>query len=326
MIRPYSDEIFPAEAGYEGERTQDIIQGSESSCTTMGVTNSTESLVHAWEEQQGIPLADSLQLSPAFLWRLLKLQSSISAESAVSTLNRTGTCLEKLYPYTVEPDYPFRVTAFDKDPSNEAWLDAGSRSVGLRIATVSGKFDMARAIATGSRLITTRVGGPMEHIEAGIKYHQDAGIRIHGSGGTRFWEPWSSFEPGGCMSKVFAITHCNLAPFIVHPDYVPPTPASFADGVLTIPHLTLMSNLENWQDPIQYFKNVKVHFGSDIGPENVKWDDADMMHMDCRWKPASPVYGSPHTLSLFAVEVGGTVYKQVTVTGVVPTIVSFEKA
>ena len=325
MMRPFSDELFPAEAGYEGPRTQDVFQGGENSCTTMGVLNAVESLVHADEEGRGVPVADCLQLSYAFLWRLLKKQSRINVETAVTALGQFGTCLERLYPYATEPNYPYRVTTLDQDPSALAWADAANRKIKLDIETVSGKFEMARAIATGSRLITTRVGGNLEHIEAGIKYHQDRGIRIHGSGGRRFWEPWESFEPGGVMSKVWAIRFCSIAPLHQHREYRAPTPASFADGVLTIPYLTLMPKPENWQEPPQYFKNVRVHFGSDIGPDNVSWDDATVSHFDCRWKPASEAYGTPHLLSLFAVNVDGLIFRKVTVKGVIPTIVSYEK-
>lgn len=321
MQREFSDEVFPDDAGYEGDRTQDIFQGGENSCTCMGGTNSIESYVHAYEEQQGTPLADSLQLSPAFPWRILKRLPKISVESMISVLNTAGACQEKFYPYKVEPLYPYYVTTLNQDPSSEAWTDANSRIINARTQRIAGKWEMVRALALGYRLITCRVGGNLEHIEAGIRYNKDQGIRIHGSGGARFWEPWSSFEMGGNMSQVYSI-ECDLAPRIVHPDYRAPTPASFKDGVLTIPYLTLMP--EYWQDPIQYFKNVKVHFGSDIGFDNVRWDNPDVTHMDCRWKPANSTYGTPHVLSLFAVELGGTVFKQVTVRGVVPSIVSYE--
>lgn len=324
MQRPFSDELFPADAGYEGERTQDIFQGQEQSCTTMGITNAVESYVHAYEVLANKPREESLQLSPAFLWRLLKHQSSINVETAVRALNQFGTCLERMYPYRTEDSYPYRVTTLDQDPPAEAWAWAEEHPIVLTIAPVSGKFDMARAIATGSRLITTRTGGNLDHIEAGICYNENLGIRIHGSGGRRYWEPWESFEMGGPMSKVWSISFCNLAPMVPHPDYRAPTPASFTDGVLTIPYLSLFPKSENWQDPIQYFKNVKVHFGGDLTPETVILDDADITHADCRWKPASNVYHMPDTLSLFAVDVGGTVLKRVTIKGVRPSIVSYE--
>jgi len=322
MPRPYSDELFPAQVSLRTQNTKATFQGGAITCTRVSLVNAAECLA----ENSGLPQYTDAEFSARLLWYASD-RSTLSVQSAVSTMRRCGGLApEALCPYTVEPDYPYNPIGLLDPPSAEAWAAARASGIDFDIERINDKFAIARALATGSPLIAVKQGGNMEHAFCISGYHQDAGMEILDSGSSNlaYWMPWTDL--GLVITQVYRLVDSTI-PMVTHPEYRAPTPASFKDGVLTIPYLTLLPvpDPANWNVEPTHYRNVKVHFGSDIGPNNVTLNDRDVTHMDCRWKPASEAYGTPHTLSLFGVEVGGTVWRKVTVRGVLPSIVSYEK-
>lgn len=322
MQRPHSDEVFPAQVSLRTRNTRTTFQGGAITCTRVSLVNAAECLA----ENSGLPQYTDAEFSARLLWYASD-RSKLSVESAVATMKLCGGLApESLCPYLVEPDYPYNPIGLLDAPSAQAWDAAKASGIDFDIERISDKWAIARALSLGSPLIAVKQGGNLEHAFVISGCDEVEGMEITDSGASNlaYYMPWSDL--GLVVTQVYRLVNSSI-PMAVHPEYKAPTPASFADGVLTIPYLTLLPvpDPANWQAEPQYFKNVVVHFGGDLTPETVTLDDADITHMDCRWKPASAVYGTPHTLSLFAVDVGGTVIRRVTVKGVIPEIVSYEK-
>lgn len=310
FTRPHSDEVFPTEVNFRNPWTREEFQGGVNTCLTFGVTSPLEAMAHA--------VGENVQLSPRFLWYYRNRQS-LSVESMVATLNSVSTCADHLCPYVVDPTYPYAVHDLDIAPDLAALLDAAKRNIKIEIQRISDKYDCMRALANGQTLITVRVGGNLEHCECAIGYHQDKGLLIHGSGSTIFWEPWSSL--GLIITQVYAITKSPWAPR-VHPDYRAPTPASFAEGVLTCPFIAQVD--PDWMKPLRWFKNVKAHFSGEIAPGSLVYPDPNVTGYNALWKPRGPGI-TDDRLELPQVEVGGTLYKGVSVNGVAITIIAGEE-
>lgn len=324
MIRPHSDEVFPAHLSMRTANTRTTFQGGAITCTRVSLVNAAECLA----ENSGLPQWADAEFSARLLWYASD-RSHLTVQSAVETMKRCGGLApESMCPYVCEPNYPYTPIGLLDAPSAAAWDAAKASGIDFDIdeTRLSDKYEIARALSLGSPLIAVKQGGDLEHAFCISGYDEDAGMEITDSGASNlaYYMPWSDL--GLVITQVYKLVNSSI-PMVTHPDYRAPTPASFADGVLTIPFLTLLPvpSPDSWQEPWQYFKNVKVHFGGDLTPETVTLDSEEVTHMDCRWKPASTTYGTPHTLSLFAVDVGGTVFRRVTVKGVVPEIVSYEK-
>ena len=320
MQRPHSDEQFPSQVSLRTRNTRTTFQGGAITCTRVSLVNAAECLA----ENSGLPEYADAEFSARLLWYASD-RSKLSVQSAVDTMKRCGGLApESLCPYIVEPAYPYNPIGLLDGPSIAAWDAAKASGIDFDLERIAGKYDIARALALGSPLITVKQGGNMEHAFCISGYDENDGMEVTDSGFSNdpYFMPWSDLGP--VITQVYKLVNSSI-PMVAHPDYKPPTPARFADGVLTIPFLTLSPPSERWMDAPNYFKNVKVHFGADLTPENTTLDNPEVTHMDCRWKPASEAYGTPHLLSLFAVNVDGLIFRKVTVKGVVPTIVSYEK-
>ena len=322
MIRPHSDEVFPDRLSLRTKNTRTTFQGGVITCTRVSLVNAAECLA----EHSGLPQYEDAEFSARLLWYASD-RSKLSVESAVATMKLCGGLApESLCPYLVEPDYPYNPIGLLDAPSAQAWDAARASGIDFDIERINGIYDIARALALGSPLIAVKQGGNMEHAFCISGYDDDGGLEILDSGHSNFayFMPWADLGP--VITQVYKLVNSSI-PLVAHPEYKAATLPTFADGVLTIPHLSILPvpGIANWRDPWEYFENVVVHFGSDLNAGNTAVDNPEVNHVDCRWKPASDTYGTPHVLSLFAVDVGGTVYKNVTVKGVVPTIVSYEK-
>jgi len=323
MQRPFSDEVFPTRFSLRTRNTRSPWQGNVITCTRVSLANFAECLA----ENSGLPQWVDAEFSARLLWYASD-RSKLSVMSALETMKRCGGFApESLCPYVVEPNFPWNPIGLLDAPSAAAWQAAKDSGIDFDLERINDKWDIARALALGSPLVAVKQGGSIEHAFCISGYDEDFGMEVTDSGISNdpYFMPWT--ELGLVITQVYKAVNSTI-PMVAHKDYRPPSPASFADGVLTIPYLTLLPvpDTANWQAEPSFYRNVKVHFGSDIGPDNLVLGDPDCTHMDCRWKPASEVYGTPHTLSLFAVEVGGTVHQRVTVKGVIPTIVSYEAA
>ena len=320
MQRPHSDEQFPSQVSLRTRNTKTTFQGGAITCTRVSLVNAAECLA----EHSGLPQYEDAEFSARLLWYASD-RSKLSVESAVATMKLCGGLApESLCPYLVEPDYPYNPIGLLDAPSAQAWDAARASGIDFDIERINGIYDIARALALGSPLIAVKQGGDIEHAFCISGYDDDGGLEILDSGHSNFayFMPWADLGP--VITQVYKLVNSSI-PLVAHPEYKAATPARFADGVLTIPFLTLSPPSERWMDAPNYFKNVKVHFGADLTPENTTLDNPEVTHMDCRWKPASEAYGTPHLLSLFAVNVDGLIFRKVTVKGVVPTIVSYEK-
>ncbi len=309
VTRPHSDEQFPIVASRFDADTHTTFQGNQETCTHVaGAT---------WVSMQ---CPDGNKYSPRFVW-FFRLPGTISADGFVSNLNRVGICLDSLCPYIVDPDWPFAVHDLDVPPSLEALLDAKARSIrGFETAMISDMWDWMRVICTRGPLLLNKVIAPgVEHEINGSGYDFTRGMEILDNGivnATEFY-PWSAFGP--------VITQAHYAtkspwPFTVLEGYKPPTPASFADGVLTCPFIAMVD--PDWQKPRKWLRNVTAHFASDIGPDNVRINDGDISGMDALWKPRNPLVTTDDRLELPLLCVGDTLYRNVSVTGVTIQIVS----
>lgn len=322
MIRSHSDEQFPSRVSLRTKNTRTTFQGGAITCTRVSLVNAAECLA----ENSGLPQWADAEFSARLLWYASD-RSKLSVESAVATMKLCGGLApESLCPYVCESNYPYTPIGLLDAPSAAAWDAARASGIDFDIERISDKWAIARALSLGSPLIAVKQGGNLEHAFCISGYDEVDGMEIMDSGSSNlaYFMPWSDL--GLVVTQVYRIVNASI-PMVIHPDYKASTPASFDAGVLTIPYLTLLPipDPANWAAEPEYFKNVVVHFDGDLTPETVTLDDPDVTHMDCRWKPASTTYGTPHTLSLFAVDVGGTVVKRVTVKGVVPSIVSYEK-
>lgn len=265
-------EIFPAQVDLENPWTKTIRQGGAITCTRVSGSNVPEALAH----NAGI----NAQYSARFWWYCSD-KSRLSVESAVEVLNRNGVCREELCPYIADDTYPYTVRDLDTPPAYDAWRDAQASGIKIKVQRIAGRWECARALAKGSPLWITRIGGNMEHCECVIGYHQDKGLKVQGSGvgSGIYWSPWSDL--GTVITQVYKVIESPW-PMKVHPDYQEGSIPTYNAGALWLPTLRVY---QAYPEPPLLFKDATVHFtASNTGV--LQKDDPDVMGAEPSWSSA----------------------------------------
>lgn len=326
VTRPHSDERFPRRITKRTASTHNTWQGREMSCVPCGCVTAIELMDPSGSN-----------LSPMFVYYFM-LPGDRQVERCIATINRVGTCLEALHPYMVDSidDYVpgvtelFAVRDLGKPPSLAALVDARDRGIkGFAVAQVTDQWAFMRSLCQGSSLILNKlIGGGAEHVICSPGYDGDDGMEVLDNGISNESEfyPWEAL--GRVVSQAWRFTESPF-PFVVHPDYSPPTPAHFENGVLTCPFIQALPPYDPtdpmwWMKPRLYYKNVVVHFDGELNETNTKVNDGDISGMDALWKPRGEGVWDDR-LELPIVDVGGTVLRNVSVTGVPIRLISFEK-